>query len=148
MKSHKKGACTNEFQIGYIMYTLLQRQFTRPAAEEKQLWKAPFTRNEYSGKYSLGTDLFEDRWCQLYSRELRELVMECMMWEPDDRPSPLDLQKRVAAGRTIALKVCTEEGLFDKNPPVKDFSHVPRIRRHIVYRVELHFSPILCGRII
>jgi len=31
--------------------------------------------------------------------------MECMMWEPDDRPSALELQKRIIEGRNVAWDI-------------------------------------------
>lgn len=98
-----------------------------PADKDKSLWKAPFTRNEYAGAYTIGAELFDKPWNQYYSKELRELVMECMMWEPTGRPSVLEVRDRVKAGRSTALEICANEGLLDDGeyPPVKNFSHIP-----------------------
>jgi len=102
------------------MHFLLMRENRWPAKQKGAPWKTPFTKREYAGKYTHGFTLFIKRIGDLYSRELRELVMECLMVEPDDRPTPLDLQKRVAAGYEIARKASESQGLFDndQNPPI------------------------------
>lgn len=127
MKAPRKGACSNIFQIGLLMHALLRREVRYPATIEKQPWKAPFTRPEYRGKFLHGSDLFQQRWANLYSKTLRELIMQCLMWEPNDRPDPLDLQKSVATGLTAALREATSTGRFDngQNLPVVSFDNVP-----------------------
>jgi hypothetical protein len=53
----------------------------------------------------------------IYSKSLRELVMEYMMREPLLRPSPLELQRRTARGLEMALAAAMlaagDEGLTD-----------------------------------
>jgi hypothetical protein len=89
MKHPRKGSCTNVFQVGSLMHTLIQRKNMNPADKDISSWDAPFTRKEYAGTYTKGAELFDEPWNKLYSKELRELVMECMMFEPTDRPSVL-----------------------------------------------------------
>jgi hypothetical protein len=127
MKHPRKGSCTNVFQVGSLMHTLIQRKNMNPADKDISAWDLPFTRKEYAGTNTKGAELFDEPWNKLYSRELRELVMECMMFEPTDRPSVLELRNMVSAAYGFVLEVCVDEGMFDdgKNPPVKDFSHIP-----------------------
>jgi hypothetical protein len=46
-----------------------------------------------------------------------------MMWEPDDRPGSLDLQKRVLEGGNVAWDIAGAEKLFEKAElrPVRNF---------------------------
>lgn len=108
------------------MHAVMRRATTFPSMNGPRLLKAPFTKPEYESKYTVGNDLLGPPWNGLYSLNLRELIMECLMWEPDDRPETLDLQKRVLEGLRVAREVAEREGLLegDKNPTIRNFEDV------------------------
>lgn len=67
-----------------------------------------------------GMDLTHNDVKRLYSKELRSLVMECMMREPTSRPTSVELQNRVRQGLSTALKIATRTGLFTENAGMRD----------------------------
>lgn len=125
MRAPRKGACSNIFQIGCIMHALLRREVRYPATLKQQLWRAPFSEPRYSGKFTHGSDLFSVPWKNLYSATLRELVTECLMFEPDDRPTLVDLQTRVAAGKRVATEQIARGVEGDSSIPARLFGHIP-----------------------
>ncbi|CZR62569.1 uncharacterized protein PAC_12466 [Phialocephala subalpina] len=60
--SPRKGACSNISQIGLIMHALIMLENKFPASTNKQLWKAPLSKAQYSGKYTHGSILFSRQW--------------------------------------------------------------------------------------
>ncbi|KUJ12865.1 kinase-like protein [Mollisia scopiformis] len=129
MRNPRRGACSNIFQIGCIMHALLMLEKKYPALTKSSPWQGPFRGNNLQrgqAKYTHGQDLFRQQWAALYSNTLRELIMECLMFEPDDRPLPGDLQRRVAAGLDASKAAAETLKLFEnnQNPPVKSFEHI------------------------
>jgi 4-aminobutyrate aminotransferase-like enzyme len=51
-----------------------------------------------------GIELVQSEIKKLYSKELRSLVMGCMMREPTLRPTSVELQNRVKGGLSTALE--------------------------------------------
>jgi len=118
--NRKFGTWTNVYQVGCIVHALMTRQaknFNEDVIHISKLINGPAIG------FTQGEDMDHESIAALYSIQLRVLVMECMMREPDDRPGALSLQSRTAAGLAVALTVAEEKKLFDADP--NPFAHIP-----------------------
>lgn len=96
------GTPCNVYQVGCMIHTLMTRQ-------DKDLKDAFYYQSPANERLSYGFTQGHElervsSLAKLYSSHLRELVMECMMREPEHRPDSLRLQFRVARGLEAALE--------------------------------------------
>ncbi|KAL2060323.1 hypothetical protein VTL71DRAFT_9718 [Oculimacula yallundae] len=97
-----------------IMHAILNRYIHLPARQPKALWQPPYSDMRYANKYAHGTDLFGGECSEVYSKTLRELVMHCLMHEPNHRVGVQELQARVSKGRREVREVGRRLDLLDE----------------------------------
>ena len=71
-----------------------------------------------------------------YSRTLRELVKECLIREPDDRPTSRALVERVRAGHRIAMNTARAVPQLPANLRAISFAGLPRPEPHGSWDVD------------
>jgi hypothetical protein len=96
------GTCSNIWQIGLIMQTLMRRPAHRePEWREFITYQSKLTARLTSGGNTVGSMMdaeadYTGR--SIYSKELRALIAECLLLAPANRISPVELVQRTADG--------------------------------------------------
>ncbi|EKD16058.1 hypothetical protein MBM_06069 [Drepanopeziza brunnea f. sp. 'multigermtubi' MB_m1] len=114
----RKGTCSNIFQVGCVMHSLVtgarRNTYANPSEHRVSTCNANLLRGGTHGQ-----DMEDARYAG-YSQTLRELIMECMMREPPLRPTSQQAKERVASGLAFSLRAFatilqfkTNKGLVD-----------------------------------
>lgn len=108
------GTPCNVYQVGCMIHALITRQ-------DKDLKDAFYYQSQANERlrygFTQGHELERvSSLAKLYSSHLRELVMECMMREPEHRPDSLRLQFRAARGLQVALNALQNVADIARDP--------------------------------